>query len=84
MIVGGGLEEIGWRGFLQAALQKRFSVFLSTVIVSGIWAIWHWPLWFIPGTNQTQRDFIAFIITTMAVSFLLTTILTQLKVFLCV
>ncbi|HHT7110510.1 TPA: CPBP family intramembrane glutamic endopeptidase [Bacillus cereus] len=84
MIVGGGLEEIGWRGFLQPALQKRFSVFLSTVIVSGIWAIWHWPLWFIPGTNQTQRDFIAFIITTMAMSFLLTTIFNATKsIFMC-
>ncbi|AUB63468.1 MULTISPECIES: CPBP family intramembrane glutamic endopeptidase [Bacillus] len=84
MIVGGGLEEIGWRGFLQPALQKRFSVFLSTVIVSGIWAIWHWPLWFIPGTNQTQRDFIAFIITTFAVSFLLTTIINATKsIFMC-
>lgn len=84
MIVGGGLEEIGWRGFLQPALQKRFSVFFSTVIVSGIWAIWHWPLWFIPGTNQTQRDFIAFIITTMAVSFLLTTIFNATKsIFMC-
>lgn len=84
MIVGGGLEEIGWRGFLQPALQKRFSAFFSTVIVSFIWAIWHWPLWFIPGTNQTQRDFIAFIITTIAVSFLLTTIFNVTKsIFMC-
>ncbi|WP_341519311.1 CPBP family intramembrane glutamic endopeptidase [Bacillus paramobilis] len=84
MIVGGGLEEIGWRGFLQPALQKRFSAFFSTVIVSFIWAIWHWPLWFIPGTNQTQRDFIAFIITTIAVSFLLTTIFNATKsIFMC-
>ncbi|MFK4326307.1 membrane protease YdiL (CAAX protease family) [Bacillus sp. RC55] len=84
MIIGGGLEEIGWRGFLQPALQKRFSAFFSTVIVSVIWAIWHWPLWFIPGTNQTQRDFIAFIITTIAVSFLLTTIINTTKsIFMC-
>ncbi|EOP68074.1 MULTISPECIES: CPBP family intramembrane glutamic endopeptidase [Bacillus] len=84
MIIGGGLEEIGWRGFLQPALQKRFSAFFSTVIVSVIWAIWHWPLWFIPGTNQTQRDFIAFIITTIAVSFLLTTIINATKsIFMC-
>ncbi|MGW5981350.1 CPBP family intramembrane glutamic endopeptidase [Bacillus mycoides] len=84
MIVGGGLEEIGWRGFLQPALQKKKSAFFSTVIVSVIWAIWHWPLWFIPGTNQTQRDFIAFIITTIAVSFLLTTIFNATKsIFMC-
>ena len=84
MIVGGGLEEIGWRGFLQPALQKRFSELLSTIIVSFIWAIWHWPLWFIPGTNQTQRDFIAFNITTIAISFLLTTIFNATKsIFMC-
>ncbi|MFE4764218.1 CPBP family intramembrane glutamic endopeptidase [Bacillus mycoides] len=84
MIVGGGFEEIGWRGFLQPALQKKNSAFFSTVIVSVIWAIWHWPLWFIPGTNQTQRDFIAFIITTIAVSFLLTTIFNATKsIFMC-
>ena len=39
MIVGGGLEEIGWRGFLQSALQKRFSELFSTIIVSVIWAV---------------------------------------------
>ncbi|PFF23285.1 CPBP family intramembrane metalloprotease [Bacillus anthracis] len=84
MIVGGGLEEIGWRGFLQPALQKRFSASFSTIIVSFIWAIWHWPLWFIPGTNQTQRDFLAFIITTIAISFLLTTIYNATKsIFMC-
>ncbi|PFD36453.1 CPBP family intramembrane metalloprotease [Bacillus cereus] len=84
MIIGGGLEEIGWRGFLQPALQKRFSAFFSTVIVSIIWAIWHLPLWFIPGTNQTQRDFISFTITTIAVSFILTTIYNATKsIFMC-
>ncbi|MBE5106193.1 CPBP family intramembrane metalloprotease [Bacillus thuringiensis] len=84
MIIGGGLEEIGWRGFLQHALQKRFSAFFSTVIVSVIWAIWHLPLWFIPGTNQAQRDFLAFTITTIAVSFLLTIIFNATKsIFMC-
>ncbi|MEI4801931.1 type II CAAX endopeptidase family protein [Bacillus sp. FJAT-51639] len=84
MIIGGGLEEIGWRGFLQPALQKRFSAFFSTVIVSIIWAIWHLPLWFIPGTNQSQRNFISFTITIIAVSFLLTTIYNATKsIFMC-
>lgn len=27
MIIGGGVEEIGWRGLLQPALQRRFSLF---------------------------------------------------------
>jgi uncharacterized protein len=85
MIVGGGIEEIGWRGSLQPALQKRFSAFSSTMIVSIIWAIWHLPLWFISGTNQSERDFISFIITTIAISFVLTTILNATKsIFMCI
>ena len=60
MIIGGGVEEIGWRGFLQPALQKKFSIFISTMIVSIIWAVWHLPLWFIPGTNQSQRLYLLY------------------------
>ena len=33
MIIGGGLEEIGWRGYLQPTLQKKWSAFTSTFIV---------------------------------------------------
>ncbi len=84
MIIGGGVEEIGWRGFLQPALQKRFSAFLSTVIVSIIWTIWHLPLWFIPGTSNSQTNFIYFIITIITQCFMLTTIYNAAKsIFMC-
>jgi membrane protease YdiL (CAAX protease family) len=39
-------EEIGWRGFALATLQRRFHPFAATFIVTGIWAIWHVPLFF--------------------------------------
>lgn len=42
-------EELGWRGFLQIELNKRFSLLKSSLIVGGIWGIWHLPLWFISG-----------------------------------
>jgi len=85
MIIGGGVEEIGWRGFLQPALQKKFSIFISTMIVSIIWAVWHLPLWFIPGTNQSQRNFIYFIITLIAISFIYSIIYNATKsIFMCI
>ncbi|MCB2343048.1 CPBP family glutamic-type intramembrane protease [Clostridium estertheticum] len=31
-IIGCGLEEIGWRGFLQPALQEKHSIIMSTLI----------------------------------------------------
>lgn len=85
MILGGGLEEIGWRGFLQPTLQKKFSSFISTVIVAIIWAVWHLPLWFIQGSNQSSWNFLYFFIIVMALSFLLSVIHSATKsIFLCI
>lgn len=42
-------EELGWRGYLQVELNKRFSLLKSSLIVGGIWGVWHLPLWFVSG-----------------------------------
>ncbi|MCL1696472.1 CPBP family intramembrane glutamic endopeptidase [Lysinibacillus sp. BPa_S21] len=85
MIIGGGLEEIGWRGFLQPTLQKRWSPFTSTIIVGVIWAIWHLPLWFVIGSNQMNMNFLWFSLTALALSFLLTIIYLSTKsIFICI
>lgn len=85
MIIGGGLEEIGWRGYLQPTLQKKWSAFTSTLIVGGIWAIWHLPLWFIVGSNQMNMNFLWFTLIALALSFLMTVIyLFTRSIFLCI
>lgn len=48
----GGMEEPGWRGFLQPTLQKRLSPLAAALIVSLVWSLWHLPLYlngFYPG-----------------------------------
>lgn len=40
----GGIEEIGWRGFLQPRLQERTSVFTAGVGIGVLWWAWHLPL----------------------------------------
>lgn len=60
MILGGGLEEVGWRGMFQPLLEKRFSFFVSALIEGCIWSVWHLPLWIVPNTAQGSYDFIAF------------------------
>lgn len=60
MILGGGLEEIGWRGMFQPLLEKRFSFIVSSLIEGCIWSVWHLPLWFVANTAQGSYDFIAF------------------------
>ena len=60
MILGGGLEEIGWRGLLQPLLEKRFPFLVAAIVESIIWSIWHLPLWLVPNTAQGSMNFIAF------------------------
>jgi len=74
IIFGGGLEEGGWRGYLQPALEKKFSVFKSTMGVGIIWALWHIPYFFIPGYNQHETSFLIYLITCIILAFTLTAI----------
>ncbi len=60
MILGGGYEEIGWRGFLQPALEKKMSYIPAVLIVTVVWFAWHLPLWFISFSNQSSYDLIPY------------------------
>lgn len=44
IFLGGGLEEIGWRGFAQPKLQKKCSPLMAALLVGVLWAAWHAPL----------------------------------------
>jgi membrane protease YdiL (CAAX protease family) len=41
ILVGAVGEEIGWRGFLQPILEKKYSILLASIIVGVIWGLWH-------------------------------------------
>jgi membrane protease YdiL (CAAX protease family) len=41
VIIGSIGEDIGWRSFLQPALEKIYSVIFSSIIVGLIWGLWH-------------------------------------------
>ena len=47
LVLAGGLEEFGWRGFAQARLQERHSALIIAVVVGILWASWHLPLFFL-------------------------------------
>jgi len=83
--IGGGLEEIGWRGILQPDLEKKMPFLPATVIVALIWAVWHLPLWFIVGTYQSTIGFGMFAVSVFGLAFSLAAIrkITN-SVFLCI
>jgi len=73
MLIGGGLEEIGWRGILVHNFKEKNPVLIS-IGIGALWASWHTPLFFIMGTSQYHTNFIPFFINVIALS-LITSIL---------
>ena len=45
LLVQGGNEEPGWRGFLQPESQKRLSPLVAALFVAFVWSLWHLPLY---------------------------------------
>jgi membrane protease YdiL (CAAX protease family) len=71
MIIGGGLEELGWRGVAQPTLEKQSGRLLATTIVGAIWAAWHLPLFFVHGVAQFHRNFPLFALYILGNAFFL-------------
>jgi membrane protease YdiL (CAAX protease family) len=44
LLLNGGPEELGWRGFALPRLLERFSPVRATVFVGTAWGLWHLPL----------------------------------------
>ncbi len=57
MIVGGGLEELGWRGVAQPEMGRAIGPAKAALAVGLVWALWHLPLFFIPGVSQYGGNF---------------------------
>lgn len=84
-IIGGGLEEIGWRGFLLPKLLENFSPTIATLVVGCVWSIWHIPMWFVVGSHQQKLMFIPFAISCIATSFIMTPLFCKTKsIWLCI
>jgi membrane protease YdiL (CAAX protease family) len=71
MVVGGGLEELGWRGVLQPELERRMARLPATSLAGAIWAAWHLPLFHIPGVPQQGQSFFIFGAEVLGTAFLL-------------
>lgn len=78
--MGGGNEELGWRGTMQPLLEKIFSkkiknpvssFIVTTLLVGVVWALWHLPLWFVNGSTQQGINFGWFAIDAVIQSFVL-------------
>ena len=68
LILGGGQEEFGWRGYAQEPLQEKIGVIPASLVIGLIWGIWHLPLWFMAGDLHSAYSYLAFVMMTTSIS----------------
>ncbi|KON29772.1 hypothetical protein AC482_05700 [miscellaneous Crenarchaeota group-15 archaeon DG-45] len=55
--LGGGNEELGWRGFALPRLLNNHSPLVASLILGFVWAFWHFPLFFVEASPQAALPF---------------------------
>ncbi|WP_109126753.1 type II CAAX endopeptidase family protein [Dyella sp. C11] len=70
-IIGGGLEEFGWRGIAQEEWGRAIGSIRAALLIGPIWTLWHLPLFFMPGVAQYHASFAMFLIGVMGNALLL-------------
>jgi len=68
-LLGGGQEELGWRGYILDPLEERLGPWIGNLVLGIVWGGWHLPLFFIPGLSQSYMPFTAFLLVTIGASW---------------
>jgi membrane protease YdiL (CAAX protease family) len=71
-------EELGWRGYAEDSIASYCSWWKESLIFGVVWALWHLPLFFIPGSyqweifQQSPWFMVNFLVSVMPLGFLFT------------
>jgi len=65
-------EEYGWRGYLLPRLIVLLGPLRASILIGIVWAIWHLPIFFFPGTNQASLSFVFMLANWIGCSIVMT------------
>jgi hypothetical protein len=65
-------EELGWRGYALPRLAAQWGLGRAGVLLGVVWAFWHLPLFFIPGTSTSGQSFPVYLLQVTALSVAMT------------
>jgi membrane protease YdiL (CAAX protease family) len=72
LLVGGGQEEPGWRGFALPRLQETYRPLTASLVVGVVWAVWHLPLFWMELPRNETGSFLLYTLLVVGFSVLLT------------
>lgn len=72
LLIGGGLEEFGWRGYALDRMQTGTNAVVASLVLGFFWGMWHLPLFFIETTTQSRIPLWEFVLQIMVLSILFT------------
>jgi len=70
--IKGPMEEFGWRGLALPLFQRKLAPVWAGLVLGAIWGLWHFPAFFLSGTQQSEWSFAAFFAGCLAISVIAT------------
>src|SRR5690606_25379066 len=67
-------EDLGWRGYALSRALDQWGPVKANLIHGPVWALWHLPMFFMPGTAQADQMFLMFVVQIVGATMIFTRI----------
>ena len=61
-------EELGWRGFALPRMAERMGLATASLVLGGLWALWHLPLFWLTGGDSFGQSFPVYTLSVVGLS----------------